>query len=73
MPATRYWNIPQFKKLDQETVDLGKLLIMNGKRLSSKASNSTTFLTACMLKSSNTQIAFDKRNLLCAIPEQRAS
>ena len=71
MPATIVWNIPQFKKLDQEIVDLGKLLIMNGKKLSSKASNSITFLTACILKSFKTQITLDKSNHLCAIPKQR--
>lgn len=54
-------------------MDLGKLLIRNEKGLSSKVSNLTTFLTARILKSCKTQIAFDKRNHLCAVPEQRPS
>lgn len=45
---------------------------MNGKKLSSKASNSTTFLTAYTLKSFITQTALDKSDGLYAIPRWRS-
>lgn len=42
------------------------------KKLSSKASNSTTFLTAYILKSFITQTALDKSDGLYAIPRWRS-
>lgn len=54
------WNMPQFQQRDAEIVDLETLLIMNGKRLSSKTSNLTTSLTAHILTSLKTQTALDK-------------
>lgn len=72
MPATTVWNTPQFWQMDEEIIDPGKLLIMNGKKLSSKASNSTTFLTAYTLKSFITQTALDKSDGLYAIPRWRS-
>lgn len=43
---------------------------MTRKRLSSKASNSTAFLTTCVLQSFKTQIALKISNHLCVIPMQ---
>lgn len=69
--TTTVWNVLQFSYIDAEIVDLGKSLIMNERRHSSKASNFMTFLTAYTLKSFKTQITLDKSNHLCVIPLRR--
>lgn len=54
--------------MDAEIADLRKLLKMNGKKLSPKASDSTTSLTTYVLKSHKTHIALNKSNHPGAVP-----